>query len=147
MQEGMPLREYLDQLNTILLDLRNIDVKIEDEDAALILLVSLPSSYENFVQSFVVGKDTITLEEVRSSLHTRELRHKATGTVIDNQATRLVATSWVKGQGNSKKGSLKNLFLRVLNLPTSVITAKKKGIRKPIVLRKRSNKKNLVLLL
>ncbi|MDV3181192.1 MAG: hypothetical protein Q8830_03180, partial [Candidatus Phytoplasma australasiaticum] len=37
MQEGMPLREHLDQLNTILLDLRNIDVKIEDEDAALIL--------------------------------------------------------------------------------------------------------------
>ncbi|MCF8701901.1 retrotransposon gag domain-containing protein, partial [Corynebacterium sp. MC-10] len=102
MQEGMPLREHLDQLNTILLDLRNIDVKIEDEDAALILLVSLPSSYENFVQSFIVGKDTITLEEVRSSLHTRELRHKATGTVIDNQATGLVATSWVKGQGNSK---------------------------------------------
>ncbi|KAJ4711603.1 Retrovirus-related Pol polyprotein from transposon TNT 1-94 [Melia azedarach] len=80
MQEGMPLRDHLDQLNTILLELRNIDVKVEDEDAALILLVSLPLSYENFVQSFIVGKDTVSLEEVRSSLHTRELRHKATGT-------------------------------------------------------------------
>ncbi|KAJ4726034.1 Retrovirus-related Pol polyprotein from transposon TNT 1-94 [Melia azedarach] len=38
MQEGMPLRDHLDQLNTILLELRNIDVKVEDEDAALILL-------------------------------------------------------------------------------------------------------------
>jgi LTR polyprotein gag-polypeptide-like protein len=81
MQEGISLREHLDQLNTILLELRNIDIKIEDEDATLILLVSLPLSYENFVQSFIVGKDTITLEEVRSSLHTRELCHKTTGSI------------------------------------------------------------------
>jgi len=65
MQEGTPLRDHLDQLNTILLDLRNIEVKIEDEDAALILLVSLPPSYENFVQSSIVGKDTVSLEEIR----------------------------------------------------------------------------------
>ena len=57
MQEGMPLRDHLDQLNTILLELRNIDVKVEGEDAAVILLVSLPLSYENFVQSFIVEKD------------------------------------------------------------------------------------------
>ncbi|KAL9242034.1 hypothetical protein vseg_016079 [Gypsophila vaccaria] len=74
MQVGMSLKEHLDRLNTILLDLRNIDVKVDDEDAALILLVSLPNSYENFVESFVVGKETLTLEEVKSALHTRELR-------------------------------------------------------------------------
>lgn len=45
MQEGMPLRDHLDQLNTILLELRNIDVKVEDEDSSLILVVSLPLSY------------------------------------------------------------------------------------------------------
>ena len=72
--------DHLHQLNTILLDLRNIEVKIEDEDAALILLVSLPPSYENFMQSFIVGKDIVSLEEVRSSLHSRELRHKASST-------------------------------------------------------------------
>ncbi|KAJ4719824.1 Retrovirus-related Pol polyprotein from transposon TNT 1-94 [Melia azedarach] len=106
MQEGMPLRDHLDQLNTILLELRNIDVKVEDEDAALILLVSLPLSYENFVQSFIVGKDTVSLEEVRSSLHTRELRHKATGTGADNQAAGLVA-SGSYGHGNSGKKKFK----------------------------------------
>ncbi|KAJ4715159.1 Retrovirus-related Pol polyprotein from transposon TNT 1-94 [Melia azedarach] len=106
MQEGMPLRYHLDQLNTILLELRNIDVKVEDEDATLILLVSLPLSYENFVQSFIVGKDTVSLEEVRSSLHTRELRHKATGTGADNQAAGLVA-SGSYGHGNSGKKKFK----------------------------------------
>ncbi|KAJ4714843.1 Retrovirus-related Pol polyprotein from transposon TNT 1-94 [Melia azedarach] len=104
--QGMPLRDHLDQLNTILLELRNIDVKVEDEDAALILLVSLPLSYENFVQSFIVGKDTVSLEEVRSSLHTRELRHKATGTGADNQAAGLVA-SRSYGHGNSGKKKFK----------------------------------------
>ncbi|KAJ4710294.1 Retrovirus-related Pol polyprotein from transposon TNT 1-94 [Melia azedarach] len=106
MQEGMPLRDHLDQLNTILLELRNIDVKVEDEDTALILLVSLPLSYENFVQSFIVEKDTVSLEEVRSSLHTRELRHKATGTSADNQAAGLVA-SGSYGHGNSGKKKFK----------------------------------------
>ena len=72
MQEGTPLRDHLDQLNTILLELRNIDEEVDDEDAALILLVSLPPSYENFVQSFIVGKDSVSLEEVRSSLHSRQ---------------------------------------------------------------------------
>ena len=78
MQSGTPLRDHLENLNSILLDLRNLEVKIDDEDAALILLVSLPNSYENFVESFVFGKDSLTLEEVKATLYTRELRLKAT---------------------------------------------------------------------
>jgi len=72
-----------------MLDLRNIDVKVEDEDAALILLVSLPNSYENFVQSFIGSKDTVSLEEVRSVLHSRELRHKTSGSGTNDQASGL----------------------------------------------------------
>ena len=41
MNEDTPLRDHLDQLNTILLELRNIDVEVEDEGATLILLVFL----------------------------------------------------------------------------------------------------------
>lgn len=88
MQEGTQLRDHLDQLNTLLLELRNI----EDEDVALISLVSLPQSYENFVRLFIVGKDTVTLEEVRSSLHSRELRHKASGASTENQAVGLTVS-------------------------------------------------------
>ncbi|KAL1194793.1 Retrovirus-related Pol polyprotein from transposon TNT 1-94 [Cardamine amara subsp. amara] len=36
MQSDTRLKDHLDQLNSILLDLRNIDVKVEDEDAALL---------------------------------------------------------------------------------------------------------------
>ena len=73
MQSDTPLWEHLEKLNSTLLDLRKLDVKIDDEDATLILLVSLPSSYENFFESFVVGKDSLTIKEVKATLYIREL--------------------------------------------------------------------------
>ncbi|CAL1382667.1 unnamed protein product [Linum trigynum] len=86
MQGGTPLREHLEHLNSILLDLRNIDVQVDDEDAVLILMVSLPSSYENFVDSLIVGKESVSLEDVKSALHTREIRHKAFGSGTSGEA-------------------------------------------------------------
>lgn len=59
MQEGIELCDHQDKFNLILLKLRNIDVKVEDEDAAVTLLVSLSNSFEKFVQLFIVGKDTV----------------------------------------------------------------------------------------
>ena len=34
MRLGTPVREHMEKLNSILLDLRNLDVKIDDENAA-----------------------------------------------------------------------------------------------------------------
>jgi len=69
----MPLKEHLDKLYFVLTELHNIDVKMEDKDLAMIFLASLPPSYENFVSSLSVGKDSIILEEVKSSFYSREL--------------------------------------------------------------------------
>ena len=74
MQSGTPLQKHIEKVNSSLLDLHNLDVKIDDENATLILLVSLLSSFENFVESFTVYKDSLTIEEVNIALHTRELR-------------------------------------------------------------------------
>jgi len=70
----MPLKEHLDELNFVLMVLRDIDVKMENEDLATILLVSLSPFYENFVISLSVGNNSITIEELKSSLYSRELR-------------------------------------------------------------------------
>ncbi|GAA0168011.1 hypothetical protein LIER_22829 [Lithospermum erythrorhizon] len=109
MQEGTFLKDHLDRLNTILLDLRNIDIKIDDEDAALNLLASLPPSYENFRESLTNGKKFSSLEEVRSGLHSRELIHTYSGPVSDNRVVGVVAninTGYGK-PGNKKKFSKK----------------------------------------
>lgn len=108
MKEGTPLKQHLDQLNTILMELKNTGVTIEDEDAALILLCSLPLSYENFVQSCVVGRDSITLEEVRSSLHSRELRHMVQHGSNEANGSGLTAHQQENRGRSQKQGGNKN---------------------------------------
>ncbi|KAG6390907.1 hypothetical protein SASPL_148652 [Salvia splendens] len=103
-QEGKPLRDHLENLNKILLDLRNVEVKVEDEDAALILLVSLLKSYKNFVESFMTGKETLSLEDVRSVIHVREYRQQATSSATESQASGLSAM----GTGQKKSGKKKS---------------------------------------
>ena len=46
MKDGTPLKEQLDKLNTIWMDLKDVHVKVEDEGVALILLCSLQPSYD-----------------------------------------------------------------------------------------------------
>ncbi|GJV31222.1 hypothetical protein Tco_1391622 [Tanacetum coccineum] len=68
MKEGSTLNDHLDALNSILMDLKNVEVKIDDEDAALILLVSLPPSFENFVKLLVLLKKTLVIGRGNDSL-------------------------------------------------------------------------------
>ncbi|KAJ1384192.1 Zinc finger, CCHC-type [Sesbania bispinosa] len=66
MNEGTLLKDHLDDLNLILMELCDTDVKMEDEDIAMIPLSSFPPSYENIVNYLSIGKDCITLKEVKS---------------------------------------------------------------------------------
>jgi len=66
--------EQLVEFNKILDDLANIEVNMEDEDKALLLLCSLPKSFGHFKDTILYGKEgTTTLEEVQSALRTKEL--------------------------------------------------------------------------
>ena len=44
MKEDIKIIDYLNVLNTLICQLGSMDVKIEDEDKAVILLCSLPKS-------------------------------------------------------------------------------------------------------
>nr|GEW36886.1 zinc finger, CCHC-type [Tanacetum cinerariifolium] len=48
-------------------DLAATDSAISDEDQTLLLLTSLPSSYDNFMDTLLYGQDTLKLEDGRSS--------------------------------------------------------------------------------
>ena len=73
MREHTQLKEHVDELYFVLVELHNMDVKMEHKYLAMILLAFHPLSYENFVSSLSVGKHSITLEEVKSNLYSREL--------------------------------------------------------------------------
>ncbi|GJZ68967.1 hypothetical protein Tco_0632517 [Tanacetum coccineum] len=80
MSPGMKLGDHIDEFNKLILDLANIDIEIEDEDQALMLLTSLPSSYENFVETLLYGRESLTMEDVLATLNSRELKKRTEGT-------------------------------------------------------------------
>src|SRR3954462_15254858 len=74
MVEGTPVKQHLDVFNSIIMDLGNINITVESEDQALIVLSSLPASYESFVDTLLYGKDTISLDDVSNALKSKELK-------------------------------------------------------------------------
>ena len=79
MSDGTSIKDHLDAFNRIILDLQGLGVKIEEEDQALILLCSLPSNFENFVDTMLYGRTTISVNDVKDSILSKELKRKVSG--------------------------------------------------------------------
>ena len=56
---GNPIETTLDVFNSIIMDLGNIDIKVESEDQALIVFSSLPASYESFYTGMTLYHSTM----------------------------------------------------------------------------------------
>lgn len=67
--------EEVDEFNKISLDLKNIDIKIKVEEYAILLLSSLPRSFEHFIDTMQYG-ETLMIDEVKSALNSNELQRK-----------------------------------------------------------------------
>lgn len=72
MVEGKYLMEHLDEFNKLIVDLKNIDMKYDDEDQELVLLYSFPRSYEHMVDILQHGRKEIILDKVVGALKSKE---------------------------------------------------------------------------
>jgi len=103
MSENISVRDHLDNFNRVILDLQSIGVKIDDEDQAIILLCSLPKSYENFIDTMLYGRDSITVNNVKDSLQSKELKRRVSSSNGDD-AGLIVSRGRSMERGNSSKG-------------------------------------------
>ena len=76
MKEGTVVLEHLNFFNEVISELLTVDVRIDEKDKALILLSSLPKSYDHIVTIMLYCKETLILEEVTSTLLSNEIRKK-----------------------------------------------------------------------
>ncbi|GKC70668.1 hypothetical protein Tco_1116551, partial [Tanacetum coccineum] len=66
--------KHIDEFHKLVGDLAAIDTAISDNDHVLLLLTSLPLSYDNFIKTLLYGRDTLKLEDVLATLNSRELQ-------------------------------------------------------------------------
>ena len=61
LEEGKPLESPLDEFFSIIMDLQNVDIEIDNEDIFIRLLCSLPPSYKRFWDTLLYGRDNLSL--------------------------------------------------------------------------------------
>ncbi|GJZ73051.1 hypothetical protein Tco_0637197 [Tanacetum coccineum] len=74
MHPSKSLSKHIDEFHKLVGDLAAIDTAISNEDHTLLLLTSLPSSYDNFMETLLYGRDTLKLENGLVTLNSRELQ-------------------------------------------------------------------------
>ena len=56
----------------VYLDVMSLDIRIDEEDRALLLLCSLPVSYDGLITTLVYGKETLNFEEMVGVLRSND---------------------------------------------------------------------------
>lgn len=103
--------DHLNAFTKLLTDLTNLDVKINDEDKALILLSSLPDDkYETFVLTLINGHTTLNCNEVTSALVNHAVRkdkessHMSSGETLSARERSLNRQGGRKNKSKSRGG-------------------------------------------
>ncbi|GFS44993.1 hypothetical protein Acr_00g0093470 [Actinidia rufa] len=106
MEEGGSLMEHMNVFNGYLDQLRKVDVKIDEEDKALLLLTSLPDSYDTLVTTLLYGKDTVSLEQVQSSLVSHCTQKRSS--FEDGESAALAVQSGNRGKKSDSRSGWSN---------------------------------------
>ena len=77
MEEVSSLTTHINAFNKIILDLEDINVKIDDEDKAIILLSLLQPSYRHFLDILLYERQTLTIHDVKKALSSKKSSKKS----------------------------------------------------------------------
>ena len=95
----------MDEVNSNIIDLQNLDVKIEDEDKVVLLIASLPPSYRHFKGIMLyVNYITLTVDNVKSNLLSKQKFHTEIHSKISGEGL------MVRGRTQERGSSSKNQF-------------------------------------
>ena len=104
MKEGTKVAEHLNAFNTLICQLSDMEVKMQEEEKAITLLCSLPESWDHFVTSISLSiVDSLKFESVLGALLSEEVRRKS---IIETFALEaMVARGRSKERGERARGS------------------------------------------
>nr|GEU62943.1 retrovirus-related Pol polyprotein from transposon TNT 1-94 [Tanacetum cinerariifolium] len=70
---ALPVLEACSELFSLHFSTQNLDVDINDEDKALLLVISLPASYKHFKEIMLYGnQETLSFDDVKSALSSKQ---------------------------------------------------------------------------
>jgi hypothetical protein len=109
MSKNIQVKDYLNNFNRKILDLQGVGITIDNDDQIIILLCSLPNSYENFVDTILYGKYSISSINVKDTMHSKELKRKVSNSNEDKSDVGLVVSRGrnkeMNGKGRNKSHS------------------------------------------
>ena len=91
MKEGKSIKDHLDEFNKTTMDLKNIDVRIDDKGQTIILICTIPNSYEHIVDTIKYSRDALLIEDVKVALNLKKLKKMVSGSKEENSIEGLVA--------------------------------------------------------
>ncbi|KAM1533333.1 hypothetical protein ACFX10_007250 [Malus domestica] len=99
-KEGTKMIDHLEEFNKMVAELLNLEETIKDEDKALILMNSLPESYESYVTTWIYGRETIKFDEISSAVMNHEVRN------LDRQERNNSEALMVRGRSRDRKSAM-----------------------------------------
>jgi len=107
MEEGTKFAEHLNEFNTLIFQLSDMDVKFEEEDKAITLLCSLPESWDHFVTYINLSTTkSLEFESIVGALLSDEVRRNSN---IENSTPEaIVARGQSKERGEKARSSSKS---------------------------------------
>ena len=101
-KDRVAMKDHVDEFNKLILDLENVNIILEDEDVALIILSSLPESYDHFVYTLLYDRQTLSLKDVKDALESKDLK-KMVELKYQSNAEGLVAKGKPEKKYNKQK--------------------------------------------